>query len=417
MASSRRSVSVSSFDSATGRMLKISEACSNGKLFYVLILESSAAEGWKSLLLLRQNWIATALAPPPPNSWAAKSSTSKAHASFASVVRGPSLSFQGRCVASPKKGQVGIKVESDGVHDRRSFLECCVVFRFCSHSSIDWIRFRKWANKNWDSALDAPVHELDDGLWMMFCGSSSKVDRILAINRRSFNSIPILLDRWIPDAGCSSVLSSENVFWVTFSGITIHLRSPDLFRQLGEVCGVFLGFEACSSLSSVRIKIKCGGELPKVIPISFENATFEVKVFPDESPRSVGKGKAVLRPISSLGFGYPGCFEFGSTSSSSPVSKVPSRSSPPVTWGSSSKEMSICHSSTLGILREGSGPSEILTAVRLPKATSDCDWITETVCGWLVRPVEMERLPFSYWILVWAPLGQALAPLGALLKV
>ncbi|CAN1179378.1 hypothetical protein LINPERHAP2_LOCUS34158 [Linum perenne] len=96
---------------------------------------------------------------------------------------------------------------------------------------------------------------------MMFCDSKVKVERILSLNRRSFGNVQLLIDKWIPEAGRSKVLLNDNELWVLINGIPLHLRSADLFRQLGLVCGEFLGFEERSSLSSVRIKIKPKGSV------------------------------------------------------------------------------------------------------------------------------------------------------------
>ncbi|CAN1127455.1 hypothetical protein LINPERHAP2_LOCUS4047 [Linum perenne] len=341
-ASSRRSLAISSFVSSSGKVLKISESCSNGKLFYVLIPSASASEGWKNLLSVCRDWIALALAPPPPCSWTGDNQPMTPLKSFASVVRGSSLSFHGRCVDCSYGGKPGIQVESDGVLDRLSFLESCLVFRFSSHDKNDWPRFRKWASQNWDSPIDAPIHQLGDGLWLMSCGSKSKVDRILSVNRRSFFGTTITLDKWIPGAGCSAVLAKDKVLWITASGIPIHLRSSDLIRHLGTVCGDFLDFEACSSLSSVRIKIRLLGRLPETIPIKFEQVSFEVRITPDSTPAdfvfvdpqppSAEIRKSVLRPISFSCFGNSECFELGSPSTSSKSTVVdasPAISPPP----------------------------------------------------------------------------------------
>ncbi|CAN1830938.1 hypothetical protein LINPERHAP1_LOCUS33022 [Linum perenne] len=198
---------------------------------------------------------------------------------------------------------------------------------------------------------------------MMFCGSKAKVDRILAVNRRLFYGMIIALDKWIPEAGCSAVLAKEKVTWITVSGIPIHLRSSDLFRQLGNSCGDFLGFETCSSLSSVRIKIRQARKLPEAIPLKYDSVSYLVRVIPDTvfpdfgcaSPvvHSRAIGKTAFRPISPSCFGATDCFEFGSSSSShlkslvvsSPPICLPSPMNLPSPIGrcpsSSSKEMSV----------------------------------------------------------------------------
>ncbi|CAN1129261.1 hypothetical protein LINPERHAP2_LOCUS5118 [Linum perenne] len=322
--SNRRTVSVTSFISDGEQVLKISESCSNGIFFFVLV--PSASNGWKRLLLLCQEWIASALAPPPP----VPHPSSRPPASFASIVIGPSLSSIGRCSESDILGCPGISVEKDGIQDRLEYLECCVVFRFCSQDVIDWPRFRRWANKNWGTALNAPIHKLDDELWLLFCDSKAKVERIFSLNRNTFGDTPILLDKWIPEAGRSRVTAGDHVVWITVRGIPIHLRSSDLFRQIGSVCGVFLGFEVCNSLSSVRIKIRRAGSIPEVVPIYFEGVSFKLSVLTDrgdypwkeESQPLCSSGKAVLSPLPPSRFDSTSRIEIGASSVSDPPSPV-----------------------------------------------------------------------------------------------
>ncbi|CAN1846885.1 hypothetical protein LINPERHAP1_LOCUS38374 [Linum perenne] len=175
--------------------------------------------------------------------------------------------------------------------------------------------------------MNAPLQKIDDDLWLLFCDSKTKVERILSLDRRNFGDIPILFDKWIPAAGLSNVLREEGVIWVTIRGIPLHLRSSDLFRQIGSVCGEFLGYEICSSLSSVRLKIRKIRALPKAIPVRRGSNSFILSVIPDSSavhepnkefcPVSVSKGKTALTPILDFGSGYPKFFEVGSSSTGS----------------------------------------------------------------------------------------------------
>ncbi|CAN1784342.1 hypothetical protein LINPERHAP1_LOCUS16548 [Linum perenne] len=320
---------------AEGRFLKISEACINGKFFFVLVPTQSSSDGWKSLLTLCQSWIALALAPPPPVS---STSSTKPPSSFAEVVKGPSLPTHGRCVEVANSGTLGITVEKDGIRDRQLYLECCIVFRFCSQAPIDWTRFRRWANSSWGSALNAPLQKLDDDLWLLFCDSKAKVDRILALNRRSFGDIPIYMDKWIPEAGCSQLLRKEGIIWITIRGIPIHLRSTDLFRQIGMSCGEYLGYEACSSLSSIRLKIRYVRSMPELIPLHFEGKVFHVEVIHDSEFTSAASevckeqcpiSSSVFAPLENFCFGLPELFEEGSSSAGSLISPTPATGSSP----------------------------------------------------------------------------------------
>ncbi|CAN1849882.1 hypothetical protein LINPERHAP1_LOCUS39574 [Linum perenne] len=88
-----------------------------------------------------------------------------------------------------------------------------------------------------------------------------------------------------------------------------------------------MGFEICSSLFSVRLRIKPSNSLPNEISVKFGASSFTVRVIPDHSdfssPRdsSLGTrsvlqsvGKAELTPIPAYHFGSPAVLELGSSS-------------------------------------------------------------------------------------------------------
>ncbi|CAN0885097.1 hypothetical protein LINGRAHAP2_LOCUS15022 [Linum grandiflorum] len=78
---------------------------------------------------------------------------------------------------------------------------------------------------------------------MLECVSKVEVNRILALGRWSFDDIVIQLDIWIKEVGRSNVLLDSDVAWIIVCGIPLHLRSIDLFWQMGNICGGFLGSE------------------------------------------------------------------------------------------------------------------------------------------------------------------------------
>ncbi|CAN1189054.1 hypothetical protein LINPERHAP2_LOCUS39685 [Linum perenne] len=298
----RRSLSVCAFNSSRGRMLKMSELCSNGKSFFVIIPAESSQGGWWGFLRLLQAWIVGSLAPPPPagpppSSAGSSLLPSSLGKSYAQAVKGDSWSTVGRCVLESVDGIAGVRVENEGVQERLSFLDNCIVFRFISYEVVDWTAFRRWANRSWGTAIDASLLQLDDGLWMLHCDSKSKVNRILSINRWSFGDKVLLLDRWIPEAGRSKVLLNNEVVWITVRGIPIHLRATDLFRQIGLSCGEYLGYEETNSVSSIRINIRLVGVLPEEIPVCYKDWVFPVSVEADV----VGLSPFQLRTTSEAG--------------------------------------------------------------------------------------------------------------------
>ncbi|CAN1168787.1 hypothetical protein LINPERHAP2_LOCUS28017 [Linum perenne] len=330
----RRSVSVRVINTSVGLRLKISEECSNGKLFYILIPADPSSRGWFGTVRSIQSWIANFLVPLPPLPPISilPASLPVSHSkSFAQAVTGSGFSLIGRCTDFHFDGVRGVKVEGEGIKDRLLFLDGCVVFRFGHLVTVNWEKFRRWALRNWGIGLDASIYKLGDGLWLMFCGSKDNVNRILALKRWSFDGQPLMLDKWIPSAGRSNVLLNADVIWVTARGIPLHLRSNDLFRQLGDSCGRFLDFENGDSLSSVRIKIELTGALPEEVPICFDDMVFPVSISREGMPISgflpvrsalqngwCSKGKSSLFPRSAHSADL-GC-------SSQSVSPLPSQS-------------------------------------------------------------------------------------------
>ncbi|CAN1164339.1 hypothetical protein LINPERHAP2_LOCUS25521 [Linum perenne] len=207
--------------------------------------------------------------------------------SFAKVTEGPTFSEVGLCSRFCLGDAAGVKVVDLGVKERLNFLETCLVFRFSSVDRIDWKAFRL---------------------------SKEKVLKIKALNRCRFGSVVILLDEWIPEAGRSNVSFEEDVVWVTISGIPLQLRSSELFKELGDLCGDFLSYDDRCSLSSVRLKIRLRGSVPEDIPLLFEDVIFPLKMVQDPfiPARSCGfdvkggrmgrmKGKALAFPKLSVG--------------------------------------------------------------------------------------------------------------------
>ncbi|CAN1191805.1 hypothetical protein LINPERHAP2_LOCUS41222 [Linum perenne] len=281
-------------------------------LFFILLPAEPNSKGWFGLLRLLRDWTHKSISLPGAVG-SSKILLGCNSRSFAQVVEGKSFSISGRCTKQDFGGVLGVTVEEDGVKKRLAFLDCCLVFRFRTSDRINWDSFQVWANRHWGSALDAHFQSLGDGLWMLFCGSKARVDRIIALRRWMFGQIPLQLDSWIPNAGRSRVLLDDDIVLVTIRGIPIHLRSPDLFRQLGDICGSFLSFKDAGSLSSVRLKIKLKGSIPDEIPITFRGFSFPLKVeleavVPISSPISAdvvdryrrAKGSCSASPTSSF---------------------------------------------------------------------------------------------------------------------
>ncbi|CAN1127007.1 hypothetical protein LINPERHAP2_LOCUS3760 [Linum perenne] len=115
---------------------------------------------------------------------------------------------------------------------------------------------------------------------MIECSSPDEVRRILSLDRRSFGCFALLIGPWTSMAGRSRVAWDSNIAWMEVKGIPLHLRSSELAKCVGEVCGEFLELADGNDLSSFRVKVKLRGELPEVIPVSVGKIIFPVKVVP-----------------------------------------------------------------------------------------------------------------------------------------
>ncbi|CAN1254564.1 hypothetical protein LINPERPRIM_LOCUS8685 [Linum perenne] len=91
------------------------------------------------------------------------------------------------------------------------------------------------------------------------------------------------MGEWISAAGRSAVSLNRGVVWVLARGIPVHLRSVDLFRTIGDLCGIFLGFEDAGDLNSIRLKIQVKKDFPKAVSLVFQSQEFEVSLFPEAS--------------------------------------------------------------------------------------------------------------------------------------
>ncbi|CAN1145359.1 hypothetical protein LINPERHAP2_LOCUS14636 [Linum perenne] len=107
----RRRVEALKFNLRGVSMLKISEICPSGQVFFVLIPADSKPGGWTSFLRTIQD----ILDIKPSKSSALPTR------SFAEVVAGPTFPLSGRCSESNIDGEGSILVEDVGIKDRQAF--------------------------------------------------------------------------------------------------------------------------------------------------------------------------------------------------------------------------------------------------------------------------------------------------------
>ncbi|CAN1778791.1 hypothetical protein LINPERHAP1_LOCUS14502 [Linum perenne] len=250
--------------------MKICERCRNGKMFFVLIPAGNGG-GWMQLLRDVRGAI-------PDNE---ACSSEKSQASFVEIVPGVSYSQKGRCSSEKVGGEVIVKVEEEVVTERLCYLNQCLVFRFVNAEEVQWDEFRSWAKQSWGLQAMPVFKQVGDGLWLLKCDSRMEVERIMALGRWRFKDVKLQVDKWIKTAGRSRVLLDSNVAWISVRGIPLHIRSTNLFKSLGDVCGQFLSFEEGDSWSSVRLKIKLVGVIPEEVAVTYGDEVYSISVQPD----------------------------------------------------------------------------------------------------------------------------------------
>ncbi|CAN1216618.1 hypothetical protein LINPERPRIM_LOCUS688 [Linum perenne] len=296
--STRRKIVMASFRVKGELILRISEVCPGGKVFFVDIPKESEARGWMAFFNLVCGL----------DGDTRKRILVSPERSFLDVVKRKGLPDGGKCVVVRQDGMVSIEVQDEGVKDRLSYLEKGVVLRFVGDGKINWAEFRRWAARYWGIPSASDIYPLGDELWFLECSTPSEANRILLLNRRKFGNFDLLMDSWITIAGRSKVAWDANEVWVTVRGVPLHLRSTALARCVGEVCGEFLDSSMGCDLSSIRVKVRMSGGLPEVIPVSLGGVVFPVSVTPEVSfplicpgPReyreAIRKGKEVVMEL------------------------------------------------------------------------------------------------------------------------
>ncbi|CAN1157851.1 hypothetical protein LINPERHAP2_LOCUS21791 [Linum perenne] len=121
---------------------------------------------------------------------------------------------------------------------------------------------------------------------MLVCSSEMEVKRILDLKRWIFKEWSILLDIWTKMAGRSNLVLDSDYLWISVRGIPLHIRSMELFRQIGEMCGGFVSAEEGLSMSSIRLKVKAGSLIPDELPLCHGSDVFPVRI-EAEAPSSI----------------------------------------------------------------------------------------------------------------------------------
>ncbi|CAN1825864.1 hypothetical protein LINPERHAP1_LOCUS31328 [Linum perenne] len=132
--SPRRRIVVARFKARGEPILRISECCANEKVFFVDVPSDGSTGDWSSLLRLVNKVKAAGR----------HKEAVPVGRSFAEVVGSTGLPTKGRCSVEVVDGEHRFSVSEEGLNERLSFLEKCLVFRFTGEESVVWPDFRRW---------------------------------------------------------------------------------------------------------------------------------------------------------------------------------------------------------------------------------------------------------------------------------
>ncbi|CAN0890069.1 hypothetical protein LINGRAHAP2_LOCUS16238 [Linum grandiflorum] len=175
----------------------------------------------------------------------------------------------------------------------------CLVTRFVGEelSKSDWDYFFRWTRLAWGVQVEER-HALSDDLWLLKFPVKEDVDRVVRLGRWTFRKWTLEADRWFPFAGSSRVMEDRGVVWLKVLDIPVHLRSPSLFRRLGDYCGSFLSFaESGCSWNEIWIKVRLQGVVPRWVPVSYKEEVFPVKIMLEDRSKFVEGWKGVKSQV------------------------------------------------------------------------------------------------------------------------
>ncbi|CAN0928361.1 hypothetical protein LINGRAHAP2_LOCUS36450 [Linum grandiflorum] len=272
------------------RLLCVSESSRGGRSFYVRVPVEENSDGWPGFLKTLASLVTKEMEKP----------SGIGERSFAEVVRPLTFPLEGDCETVEIGGVRMVKVGNVGMGERKRFLECCLVVRLVGSvmTSADWLLFEAWSKKWWGTKIEGRSM-LSDDLWLIKLPSKEDVERVLKLGRWQFRDWSIQAGEWLPFAGRSKVTEESGMVWIRLEGIPVHVRSDDLFRQLGDFCGRFVetSEEGCS-WNAIRIKVRQLGVIPCIVPVEFEGKCYPVKVTVESGLEVVvgwkGKGNEVF---------------------------------------------------------------------------------------------------------------------------
>ncbi|CAL1376937.1 unnamed protein product [Linum trigynum] len=137
-----------------------------------------------------------------------------------------------------------IEVEEKGITERLMFLDHYLTVEFFSIQNRglpDELEsdFIEWARVNWKLNDDFAFTKEVEDLWMLASPSLQEVIRMQSCRRTTFREYNIIVWFWKEDVG-RCFAPQKGLTWIMAIGIPHHLRSLDVYKKIGELCGGFI---------------------------------------------------------------------------------------------------------------------------------------------------------------------------------
>lgn len=99
-----------------------------------------------------------------------------------------------------------------------------------------------------------------------------------------FKEKPLHLKKWGPEAGRLRKGVHAKEVWVTVVGLSLHLWSREVFKKLGNCCGVFVAMDEdtahFSQLQWAKVLVKADGRvLPNLLQVVDDLTCFAIQLW------------------------------------------------------------------------------------------------------------------------------------------
>ncbi|CAI0554758.1 unnamed protein product [Linum tenue] len=274
-----RAISVDRLACREGCFLKISERIPTGRVFSICIPFVPSEWG---VLINRLNQQVTKSYPKKHiqrNAWLVQGK------SYAEAVKQSFSLEEGKSAIKKHNSLPFLQVEENGVPDRLHFLDRCLSISFFDKKnqglpSALSEEFMHWARRRWNLPEETSFSNRVGDLWFLVCTSLPEAIRVKEDGYAKFRQWNVILRYWKEEDG-RCFAPQGGLQWVLVFGIPPFLRSADVFKNIGQLCGGFIDADHSAwSDPYVRIKIRPRGVLPEILPIRFGCTVFVAKIIP-----------------------------------------------------------------------------------------------------------------------------------------